>query len=387
MENFWIIDGSSLVHREYFSTISLEMKYARTPEEKEAEEWRLLKMNDLYVNAINGFFTQLKALLTFQKVDYLAICFDKSRETTFRRSLYPEYKAQRTPTPFPLKQQMETTRNLCEQMGIQTFYSDEYEADDYAGSLTKKFAGSDVMIHLLTTDRDYLQLIGENVICHMMITNKEKMDQLVANYGEKKGPLGTYRYNADICYSELGVRPYQITDWKGMSGDLSDNMPGIKGVSDRTTIPLLGKYKTIGRIYQYLDSHTDAEAKEEWKALGITRPPVAAIRNGKEDALFFKELATIKTDIPIEKEIREFSFIPTNEMFSDLADEYGLMALEDLLDRIAEYEIKHGRNVPDKEENSVDLPPDNSNDNHDENINNDYADDADEYEDDFDMWA
>lgn len=403
MKNFWIIDGSSLVHREYFSSIPLEMKYARTPEEKQAEEWRLLQINGTYINAINGFFTQLKAIMTFQKPDYLAVCFDKSRLTTFRRELYPEYKAQRNPTPYPLKQQMEKTRRLCKEMGIPTFYSDEYEADDYAGSLAKKYASPDVKVHLLTTDRDYLQLIDDNTICHMMITNKEKYDQLVHNYGQRKGPLGTYEYDANICYSELKLLPNQITDWKGLSGDVSDNIPGVKGVSDRSVIPLLREYQSIDGIYSYLDSHSDDDAKESWKGLGISRSPVAALRKGEKDAFFFKDLATIKTDIPIEMNLREFSNLPGNEEFSNLANEYGLMALDDLLSRINDYENRRSFKLDKMDrvqhfnfDNESVIKEDSISDHvNDEqtklSIESTYTEDLDEpddeYGEDFDMWA
>ena len=372
MKNFWVIDGSSLIHREYFSSLPEEMKYAKTPEEKEAEEWRLMQMDGKYINALNGFFTTLEAIIEFQHADYIAVCFDKNRDSTFRRQIYPEYKAQRQPSPVPLKQQMQEACEICERMGIPTFYSDEFEADDYAGSIAKKFASENVKVHLLTTDRDYLQLLSDNIVCHMMVTNRNKMDYLIDKYGEKKGPLGTYEYDKDICIAELGVLPEQITDWKGISGDPSDNIPGIKGVSDKSAVPLLNEYGSLEGIYDYLKNHSDDEAKERWKQLGISRPPVALMRSGEEISRFCKELAVIKTDLSIPDEISEYSNIPKRLDFANLADEYGLIALEDLLSRMTEYEAsKEQRN--DESEDTQEKEED--------------SEFIDEYESDYDMWS
>ena len=152
-----------------------------------------------------------------------------------------------------------------------------------------------------------------------------------------------------------------------------------------------------------MDSHSDDEAKESWKDLGISRPPVAALHKGREDAFFFRDLATIKTDIPIEMNLREFSNLPGNEEFSNLANEYGLMALDDLLSRINDYENRRSFKL-DKMDRVQHFNFDNESvikeDSISDHVNDEqtklstestYTEDLDEpddeYGEDFDMWA
>ncbi len=355
-KSFWIIDGSSLVHKEYFASLPEEIKMAKTPEEKEDQYWRLPKVNDRYINAIDGFFETVAAIITFQHPDYFAIAFDEGRDS-FRQEIFPDYKAQRDPTPAPLKQQMQYAMELCEELGIPCLHSRKYEADDYVGSLTKAFECDSIQVHLMTTDRDYLQLLDENVRCHMMV-QRPKFEQLVEKYGEKKGPLGTYEYDQEICFKELGIRPDQITDWKGISGDSSDNIPGIKGVADKTSVPLLNEYQDLNGIKSFLDSHSDVEIKEIWKGLGIKRPPVTLMRDGMDTAFFCKDLATIKTDIEVgglENYVQNTDILD----YKNLSERICLANLEEFLTRIEEYEQendKQNQEIQESQEEEPDTP-------------------------------
>lgn len=333
-KNFYVVDGSSLLHREYHSSLPTEVKMLKTEEEKQEEYWRLPNMNGHYVNGIDGFIASIIALKYYQKADYIAICFDSGRDDTFRREIFPDYKAQRAPSPLPLKDQFEYVVEVCEKLGLPVFVSPRYEADDYAGTIAKKFASEDVKVSLFTTDRDYFQLVDENISCCWMCSSRDKFEKLEAEYGKKGAPLGSIRFDKFTVKNEIGIWPDQITDWKGISGDSSDNIPGIKGVSDKTVIPLLNRYNTVEGIYNAMESKSEAEIKEEWKALGIKRIPYDAMLSGKESALFCKELATIKTDLDVPESLDDYRYVFDIDKFLDVSDELGLIKPMELFNRL-----------------------------------------------------
>lgn len=343
-KNFVIVDGSSLLHRAYHSSLPDEIKYAKTEEEKAKEYWRLNKSEGHYINAIDGFIADIVALKYFQKADYIAVCFDGSREGTFRRELYNDYKAQRSPSPEPLTDQMIFIQDLCKEMGLPVFKSKEYEADDYAGSIAKQLASDEIHVNLLTTDRDYFQLIDKNIDCFWMCNNKSKYEILDETYGRRGAPIGCIRFDKYVVKEEIGIWPNQIADWKGISGDVSDNIPGIKGVADKAAIPLLQKYNTLDRILEKVNSTSEKELKEEWKEeFGFKRSPVGYFKKSGNDGLFFKELATIKTDIEVPQDIESYKYELNLDILLDIVDRLGINKPLDVLMRVngREEDIKY----------------------------------------------
>ena len=208
-------------------------------------------------------------------------------------------------------------------------YSDDYEADDYAGSLVMKFR-SQVPVVVMTKDHDYLQLVNDeyNVRAWMVQAKQEKADELYEKYYGPYGltkkdvnlPEKTFEFTAEHVFAEEGVWPEQITDLKGIQGDTSDNIPGVKGVSSAVP-PLLAEYGTVEAMYEAIhDAETDKKQLKElqdfWKEkLGITRTPYKALTKtgeegelcGEAAALLSKRLAAIKTDIPLDLELADFS--------------------------------------------------------------------------------
>jgi len=304
---FVVIDGSALMCVCYYGNLPEEVKLAKTDEEKEnAYQFIEQSSKGVFTNGMKSFLNTILSIIENQNPSHLAICFDENRESTFRRQMYKDYKRQRPQTPVPLAKQMRNIQTLLRAIGIPILSSAEFEADDYAGSLCKHFE-NEIPVRFMTKDRDYLQLISENTKGWMMTHSENAWLKLCDKYGtpgEYDVPFGCYEFDKDIVYGEYGLYPSQITDWKGISGDVSDNIPGIKGISDKNAIPLLQEYETLEGIISAVETaeknDTLSELKMEWKTnLGLSRPPISPFLSGKEDGLFCKQLATIKTDLDI----------------------------------------------------------------------------------------
>lgn len=217
---------------------------------------------------------------------------------------------------------------ILEEAGFKVLYSGRYEADDYAGSLVHKFR-EQVPVVVMTKDHDYLQLVSDayNVRAWMVQARQEKAEELYDKYYGLYGldkasvnlPEKTFEFTAETVYSEEGVWPEQITDLKGIQGDTSDNIPGVRGVASAAPL-LLGEYGTVENIYEVIheaeqDKKELKELQDFWKnSLGISRSPYKSLtKTGEEGELcgeaaarLSKELATIKTDIPLDLELEDF---------------------------------------------------------------------------------
>ena len=278
---FLIIDGSSLLSTQYFGNLPREILYARTPEEKEKYYYKLMKTSSgVYTNAVYGFLKTLFKILKDQKPKYLAITWDLTRDT-FRRTLYPLYKANRGDTPLPLIDQFNLMPEILKRFGIREFMSEEYEADDYSGSLAKAFE-LEVPVRILTKDHDYLQLINEHTHLWLMQTTKEKADELFKKYGvrnEGQWPEKTFEFDAARAYQEFEVRPSEIPFLKGLQGDTSDNIPGVPGIGPKTAVALVKAYGQSDRLWDAVRDLTpekEKELKAEWKEkYGLTRSPLS----------------------------------------------------------------------------------------------------------------
>lgn len=218
-------------------------------------------------------------------------------------------------------------------LGIQTFFSEEYEADDLAGSLAKKFASPETKVSLLTKDRDYLQLVDDYTNC-WLYQSTEKTESLYAKYYYPQGltkenihlPNHVFSFTPFLVKEEYGVNPKQIIDMKAIGGDVSDNIPGVKGVSENTAIQLLSEYDSVEELYETLheiDMGNKKEVKEfnEFlKTLGIKRSPINSLMKegeflGENAAILSKKLATICCDIPFSQTLDQFKTYLDMEKF------------------------------------------------------------------------
>ena len=234
---FLIVDGNSLMHRAFHALPVMD------------------NGEGVYTNALHGFLNMLLKVIREENVRYLAVCFDE-HGPTFRHTVYADYKAGRAATPPELRQQLHTVRELLTDMGVRWYALQGWEADDLLGTLSLKGAAAGVTPLLLTGDRDALQLVGQGV--EMMFT--------------RKGISETIRFTPARVHEEYGFSPEQVTDWKGLAGDSSDNIPGIPGIGDKTAVKLLQQYGTLenvlahasearGKLREKLDAYADQALK------------------------------------------------------------------------------------------------------------------------------
>ena len=249
-DTFLLVDGNSLMHRAFHAL-------------------PLMDADGIYTNAVYGFLNMLLKVIREENVQYLAVCFDE-HGPTFRHTVYADYKAGRRETPPELRQQFDTILSLLDEMGIRRFSLRGWEADDLLGTLSLKGQEAGAAPLLLTGDRDALQLVGGGT--ELMFT--------------RKGISETIRFTASKVYEEYGFTPEQVTDWKGLAGDSSDNIPGVPGVGDKTAVKLLQEYGTLEGVLENAD-----------KVKGKLGEKLTAFA---DQARFSKELATIRRDAPVE---------------------------------------------------------------------------------------
>ena len=247
---FLLVDGNSLMHRAFHAL-------------------PLMDADGVYTNAIFGFLSMLIKVIKEEKVQYIAVCFDE-HGPTFRHTVYSEYKAGRMATPPELRQQFETIRTLLDDLGITRYSMQGWEADDLMGTLSMYGEQAGVKPLLLTGDRDALQLVDGKT--ELMFT--------------RKGITETIRFTPEKVMEEYGFRADQVTDWKGLAGDASDNIPGIPGVGDKTAVKLLQEYGTLENVLNHAE-HVKGKLGEKLKVYA-------------DQARFSKNLATIRKNAPVD---------------------------------------------------------------------------------------
>jgi len=295
-----IVDGSSLLSTSFYAT-ARDLLFAKTEEQKEFAYTKLMKSPDgEYTNGIYMFFKTLLPLVKSQNITHLAVVLDRSRNT-FRREIDPEYKVTRSETPYPLKNQFKLLTELLQEINIPVFSHMKYEADDFAGSLVKKFE-KNIPIYLHTKDEDYIQLVSKYTKLWMVTS---KADDMYKELGVDKKtinvPSGIFEYTPEYVKHFKGIEPIQIIDAKAIEGDKSDNIKGVKNVGPTSSRPLIAHYGSIEEIYKTIENLSKEEEKELLTFfkdnLGIKRSPLKNLLLYKEDAIISKKLATIKTDI------------------------------------------------------------------------------------------
>ncbi len=250
-----ILDGNSIVNRAYYGVRALNAPDG-TP-----------------TNGVYGFLSILRKLLDEEKPEAVCVAFDL-KAPTFRHLRYAGYKAQRKGMPEELAVQMPVLKQVLDAMGILRLELEGFEADDLLGTVAARCTDKGWDCRIITGDKDSFQLITEtNHVCHV----KSRMGQTT-----------TTEYTPEIFFDEYGFEPEHIVDLKALMGDASDNIPGVPGVGEKTAMGLIQKYRSIGTIYDNIDT---VDVKE-----GMRKK----LREGRDSAFLSYELATIRTDAPIE---------------------------------------------------------------------------------------
>lgn len=326
---FLVIDGSSMLVTNYYGNLPKQILFEKDEEKKKLHYDKIMHTSSgIYTNAIYGTLRTILKIIREQKPSHLAIVFDKTRNT-FRREMYSDYKGNRGETPDPLKQQFLVIEEVLKNIGLTVLFDDTYEADDMAGSVIAKFEGPDMPMAFMTKDHDYLQLISDYTRGWMVQTKKEKAEELFDKYnlyedGRKMNvlPDKVFEFTAEHVLEEEGVMPNQIPDLKGITGDTSDNIPGVKGVSSAAA-PLLREYGSMENIYKVIDDYpTEKEQKvlaKYWKEnLGVSRSPIKAMIRDREKALLSKELAKIVRNAPVPESLDQYKCEINQEALTDV---------------------------------------------------------------------
>lgn len=232
--------------------------------------------------ALYGLSTMLIKIIADLKPDYLVACFDLPKPT-YRHEMYKEYKAGRAKADDALVAQMKRSRDVFTAFGIPIYDREGFEADDILGTIVDKLKGK-IDIIIASGDMDTLQLIsGDNVRVYTL----------------KKGINDTILYDEEAVRARFGFGPELLPDYKGLRGDPSDNIIGIKGIGEKTAGILINKFGTLESLYKLM--HDDPKTLQaQFKEAGLTERIFNLIRDGEEEALFSKVLATIRRDAPID---------------------------------------------------------------------------------------
>lgn len=240
--------------------------------------------------ALYGFCTLLLKLIKDLQPHYIAACYDLP-EPTMRHEVYKEYKAGRQKTDDALIAQLERSKDICVAFNIPIYSSPGFEADDMLGTIVEQTKGNpDLDIVIASGDMDTLQLVSGGK---------------VRVYTLKKGIKDTIIYDEDGVRERFNFGPELLPDYKGLRGDPSDNIIGIKGIGEKTAEILISNFGTIEDIYKTL-----AKSPDKFEAVGVKGKTLEKLQEGKDDALFSKMLATIRRDGPIHFKLPESEWIP-----------------------------------------------------------------------------
>jgi DNA polymerase I len=277
----YLIDGHALAYRTFFALTS------------GAAGGRWQTSSGEPTAGIYGFATVLMRLLENDRPDYIAVAFDTGK--TFRDEIFPEYKATRAKMPDDLRPQIERIRQMVDAFNIPRLEMEGFEADDVLGSIAKQAAAQGLGVKIITGDRDLLQLVGD----HIMVNLPE---------GGKLADARDFVTDDDVR-SKFGVPARLVVDYKALVGDTSDNIPGVRGVGEKTAQTLFETYSSLDDIYAHLEQ-ISPKVREK-------------LELNREMAYLSRDLAQIHTDLPIKLDLEhakadQFDVAKVEALFREL---------------------------------------------------------------------
>ena len=274
-----LLDGHAIIFRAYYAMRD-PLRHKETGEN---------------TTAPYGFVNTLRSVLDDLKPTHMALALDVSDDTTFRKQMYEPYKAHRDEAPEEFPQSVARCRQIAEAFSIPIYEAEGYEADDVLATLADQAAATGIETWIATLDSDLVQLVREGVGVYMFRPFKRDV----------------VRYDSDERVRErYGIDPIQMIDYKALVGDTSDNIPGVRGIGDKTAVKLLNQWATVEEVYAHLDEVAPKRAQSN-------------LREGRESAELSKTLATIVHDAPVEfdlaaADISDYAADDVVEVFSEL---------------------------------------------------------------------
>ena len=248
MPTLYLIDGSAYIYRAFFALPPLS------------------NSKGLQTNAVYGFTTMMLKVLREHRPDYIAVVFDE-KGSTHRHEVFKEYKAQRPPMPQGMSAQIPYIHRVVEALALPVIRQEGYEADDLIGTLARKAEAEDLDVAIVTSDKDMFQLLTPKTRIYDPVKDRW--------FGE-----------ADSV-TRFGVEPARVVEIMGLMGDTSDNIPGVKGIGEKTAVKLITQFGTIEELLSRLDEVTPLKTKN------------LLVEQG-ENARLSRRLATIQVDCPID---------------------------------------------------------------------------------------
>lgn len=288
MKKCILIDGSGLIYRGFYAIPS----FLKSP-------------TGVQTNAVYGFTNILLSLLFHKKPDYMAVAFDR-KGPTFRHKEFTAYKATRIAAPQALYDQIPLVKKVVETFGIPSFESEGFEADDILATIVKKLSKEPaVEIFIVTGDFDLFQMAGSRVSI-LYPAKGFKTEEIM---------------KADDIKTKYGISPHQIPDYKGIAGDSSDNIPGVRGIGEKGAKELLSRFGSLENIYEHLNEITGAMR--------------AKLEEGRAAAFMSKKLAILRDDVLINFDlsvcrVAEFNASAAKKLFNEL----GFKSIQKRLDEI-----------------------------------------------------
>ncbi len=250
-----LIDGHALAYRAY---------HALPPD--------LATSRGELTNAVFGFTSMLLKVWQEERPDYIAVAFDRGR--TFRHEMYEEYKAHRDKMPDPLIGQMARIEQIIEALNLPVYTAEGYEADDVLGTLARQAEAQGAEVLIVTGDTDTFQLIDEHT--RVLISRRQFSDTTI--------------YDEEGIRQRYGLGPDQLVDYKAIVGDVTDNIPGVRGVGEKTATQLLQQYGSLEKIYHHLEEITSTRFRK-------------ALEAGREAASLSQRLGRIRIEVPVELDL------------------------------------------------------------------------------------
>jgi len=282
-----IIDSNALLHRSFHALPPLMTKAGQE------------------TGAVYGYLLTLFKAITDLKPNYVVACFD-TKSPTFRHEMFKEYKAQRPVTPSGIVSQIPVTKTVVEALGIPIFAVEGVEADDLIATICVKTPNVDIFI--VSGDMDNTQLVNEKIKVYTL----------------GKGIKDTIIYDVAKVRERFGVEPSQMVDFKALTGDASDNIPGVAGIGKKTAAEIIQKYGNIKNLYEELATDT-----------AILKPKVKeALKENKESALMSRELAQMKADVEIDFNLESCKFGKFDA--KKVSDVFNSLEFYSLVDRLTQ---------------------------------------------------
>ena len=265
-ESLFLIDAMAMIYRAYFAMVSRP----------------LINSEGKNTSAVFGFVNSLIKIIDEEEPDHIAVCFD-TEQPTFRHKEFPPYKAQRQEIPTDMPWQIDKVKEVIKAFNIPLIEVEGYEADDIIGTLVKQAEKENVKSYMVTSDKDFMQLVSNNVFLYKPIRNlygnKVTEVEIIGKKGVEK---------------KFGVTPDKVIEVLGLMGDTSDNIPGIKGVGEKTAKLLIQEFGSIDNLYKNIDKISKPKLKEN-------------LLKYKKDALLSRKLVTIITDVPLKKNFHQLN--------------------------------------------------------------------------------